>query len=419
MAWINLRDYQADAVKRMHNGCILCGGVGSGKSMTSIAYYYDMFGGDLNSEKYVRMKNPADLYIITTAKKRDSLEWESELSRFLLSSDASINPYSNSVHIDSWNNIQKYKDVKDAFFIFDEQRVVGYGAWTKAFLKIAEHNLWVLLSATPGDTWSDYVPVFIANGYFKTKSEFEREHVIYKRFSKFPQIDRYIDTDRLVRLRSRILVTMDFKRDVILHHEDVVVDYNKPLYNQIMRDRWNIFEDRPLRNAGEMCQTLRRLVNTDESRAVAIAELAEKHPRMIIFYNFDYELAILKAIYYGDDVEVAEWNGHKHQPVPETNSWIYLVQYNAGSEGWNCIKTDTMVFYSENYSYKMMEQASGRINRMNTMFKDLYYYHIRSYSLIDIAIRRSITNKKIFTESGFIRKRGIDFEVTVKGGNSK
>ena len=72
---------------------------------------------------------PKDLYIITTAKKRDTLEWEGELSPFLLSTNPDVNLYQNKVVIDSWNNISKYKDITDAFFIFDEQRVVGSGTW--------------------------------------------------------------------------------------------------------------------------------------------------------------------------------------------------------------------------------------------------------------------------------------------------
>ena len=403
MAGINLYDYQLDAVKRMRNGCILCGGVGSGKSRTSLAYYWSCMGGKLNTKNYVKLnKKPKDLYIVTTARKRDDLEWEGELAPFLLSTNPKVNLYSNKIVVDSWNNIAKYKEVKNAFFIFDEQRVVGSGAWVKAFLKITKSNNWILLSATPGDTWSDYIPVFIANGFYKNRTEFIREHVVYKRFSKFPQIDRYIGTGRLIRLRNRILVDMHFKRQTISHHEDIFCTYDLPKYKEVMRKRWNPYTDEPIQQASGLCYVLRRIVNEDESRQVALLELFEKHPRMIIFYNFDYELELLKSLYFGDDVEVAEWNGHKHQPVPNNDSWVYLVQYNAGAEGWNCIKTDTIVFYSQNYSYKVLHQSSGRIDRLNTPYTDLYYYHLKSRSGIDLAISKALNLKKNFNERKYV-----------------
>ncbi len=403
---VKLFDYQLDALRRMKNGCILNGGVGSGKSLTAVGYYYLHNGGKLyalNGGNYSYMKHPKDLYIITTAKKRDSLEWEKELFPFLLSPNPKANYYKNAVTIDSWNNIKKYTNAKNAFFIFDEQRVVGYGAWTKAFLKIAKSNEWILLSATPGDTWQDYIPVFIANGFYRNKTEFTENHVIYDhRVKNFPKIKGYFNTRKLVRLRENILVDMDFHRSTIPHHEEVSVTYNKSLYKELTRNRWNIWEDRPIETAAELCYGLRKIVNSDESRSVAVLEIYENHPKVIIFYNFDYELEILKNLYYGDDVEIAEWNGHNHQEIPTGDKWVYLVQYTAGCEGWNCITTDTIIFYSQNYSYKVVAQASGRIDRLNTPFTDLYYYHLRSKSGIDLAIQKALKAKKNFNESRFV-----------------
>ena len=400
---IELRPYQLEAIKRMKNGCILCGGVGSGKSRTGLAYYFIQNGGQVNTENYIPMKNPKDLYIITTARKRDTLEWEGEFAPFLISTDDD-GYYDNKVVVDSWNNIKKYIDVTDAFFIFDEQRVVGSGAWVKAFLKICKSNEWILLSATPGDTWSDYIPVFIANGFYKNKTEFIREHIVYSRFVKYPKVDRYLNTGRLIRLRNRILVNMDFERSTVSHHEDVWCNYDIRKYKELGKERWNPYKDEPIVNASELCYTWRKIVNSDESRQVALLELFEKHPKMIVFYNFDYELDILRDLYYGDNVEVAEWNGHKHQEIPNSDKWLYLVQYNAGAEGWNCITTDTIVFFSQNYSYKMIEQARGRIDRMNTPYTDLYYYHLKSKAPIDLAISRAIKNKKNFNEMKFVGK---------------
>ena len=395
---ISLYKHQQDAIKKMRNGCILCGDVGSGKSRTGLAYYFIQQGGKL--EPYEKMNNPKRLYIITTARKRDEKEWEGELVPFLLSS--SQNEYDFDVVIDSWNNIKKYIEVKDAFFIFDEQRVVGSGAWVKAFYKITKSNEWILLSATPGDTWMDYIPVFVANGFYKNKTAFINEHVIYDYRMKFPKVDRYINTGRLLRLRNRILVDMEFERSTIIHHEDVFVEYDSRVYKDLFKYRWNNEKGEPIENASELCYEARKIVNSHPSRLNMVYNIAIEKNKVIIFYNFDYELELLHQLFDESVFTVAEWNGHKHQPVPESTHWVYFVQYTAGSEAWNCITTDTIIFFSQNYSYKVMKQASGRINRLNTPYKDLYYYHLKSRSGIDVAISKALKSKKKFNETRFV-----------------
>ena len=408
---IQLFDHQLDALSRINNGCILYGGVGSGKSITAIAWYYLLNGGSietLRGGEYIPMSNPPkDLYIITTARKRDTKEWDGELLPFLLTpwvdeNGAKQQLYSNKVIIDSWNNIEKYIGVTDAVFIFDEQRVIGYGAWTKSFLRITKVNTWILLSATPGDSWSDYIPVFIANGFYRNKTEFNQQHVVMKPFSKFPQIDRYINTQRLVRLRNKILVDMEFSRKTVRHSIPVRCDYDSDSYKAISRDRWNPYTNSPVMNVSELCSLWRRSVNEDPSRAEHVLDICSHRDRVIIFYNFDYELDILRWLPYDDDVQVAEWNGHKHQEIPDSKKWVYLVQYTAGAEGWNCVKTDTIIFYSQTYSYKTLEQSMGRIDRLNTPYKDLYYYHFKSIAPIDIAIARALKNKKKFNETRYV-----------------
>lgn len=394
--------YQLDAIRKMHNGCILCGGVGSGKSRTSLAYYYSRMGGDLydTSKKFSMMTHPKDLYIITTARKRDTAEWSVDMAPFLLSPHPEANAYDNQVNVDSWNNIEKYVNVKDAFFIFDEQRVVGYGKWAKTFIKIARNNEWILLSATPGDKWEDYMAVFIANGFYRNKSEFEYYHIVYNPRTTFPQVLQYINVDLLIQHRDELLVDMDFKRKTTSHHEEISVKYDGELISQVIKTRQNL-EGEPIENAAQFCSVLRQITFSDESRVIALLELIEKHPTAIIFYNYDFELDILKSIDYGDGVEVAEWNGHKHEPVPTSSKWVYLVNYAAGAEGWNCITTDTIIFYSQNYSWRIMNQAQGRIDRLNTPYMNLWYYHFVSRSPIDRAITRALKAKGKFNEGRF------------------
>ena len=400
---VDLAPHQIKATREMSNGCILRGGVGTGKSRTAIAYYiHDCMGRfPVNgSGGFKAMDRPRDLYIITTAKKRDDLEWLDEASNFGIGRLESL--YGTSITVDSWNNILAYKDVKHAFFIFDEQRLVGRGAWVKTFHDIARNNRWILLSATPGDNWMDYVPVFVANGFFKNRSEFVHEHVVFAPYAKFPKVERYTGTGVLEAYRRRILVEMPYSRHTTRHVENYVVDYDKALFDKVWKDRWNPYTNEPIKDVAELFRVARKVVNSDPSRLGAVLKLLEKHPKLIIFYNFDYELDILKNLYYGENVEIAEWNGHKHQPIPTSDSWVYLVQYTAGAEGWNCISTDTIVFYSQNYSYKIMKQSAGRTDRLNTPFKELYYYHLKSRSAIDLAISRALSEKRNFNETKYV-----------------
>lgn len=396
---VELYPHQQEALAKLRTGSILCGGVGTGKSRTAIAYFYQQCGGRFWGD-VSHMTHPKDLYIITTARKRDTLEWDKECALFRISKDVEISIDGCKLVVDSWNNIGKYVEVKDAFFIFDEQRVVGSGVWVKSFLKIAKLNEWILLSATPGDTWMDYVPVFLANGFYKNKTEFIRRHVVYNRFSKYPKVDRYVETGRLERLRNSILVNMPYRRQTVQHHEDIFVDFDQELMELVWEKRWNPFMSEPIRDISETCYISRKVVNADLSRLEEVERILDQKKKAIIFYNFDYELLILRTL-KSKGFDVAEWNGHKHEPIPDSDNWAYLVQYLAGAEGWNCIETDTVIFYSQNYSYKIMVQSAGRIDRLNTPFIDLYYYHLKSKSVIDKAIDRSLKNKKSFNEKAF------------------
>lgn len=397
MGKIALYDHQSEALARMHNGCILCGSVGSGKSRTGLGYFFQQVGGSL--DPFSPPTNPHDLYIITTARKRDEHEWDGELLPYMLSTDPEFTPWPIKVTVDSWNNIKKYQNVYGAFFIFDEDRVTGNGAWVKAFLRIANRNRWIILSATPGDRWEDYIPVFVANHFYKNKTELLNRHAVFNPWTKYRKIEKWVDVQRLAWCKRQVVVQMKYQSKHKGHHEYLEANYDKDLLKYIFKNRCDPYTGEPYQNASAFSAAIRRYTNCDDSRAQIILELCEDHPRLIIFYNFDYELEILRSLAYPIDGPIAEWNGHFHQPLPDTDSWVYLVQYNSASEAWNTTATDAMAFYSESYSYKTMVQSAGRIDRVNSPYPDLWYYHITSESPIDLGIREALENKRDFNEN--------------------
>lgn len=381
-----LYPHQQEAVEKLSNGKILHGGVGSGKSLTAAAYY-------------MAKEAPRDILVVTTAKKRDSMDWALEFAKFGVGTERD-GTLAGVLKVISWNEIQKYVNVHGMFIIFDEQRLVGSGAWVKAFLKMARKNRWIILSATPGDNWMDYCPVFIANGFYKNRAEFKREHVVYNPYVKFPMIDRYIGVNKLVKQRNALLVHMPYLRHTTRHLKEIEVEFDSAKYDDVMKRRWNIFKEQPIRQVAELSSVLRKIVNSDPSRIDAVRTILQRFPRLIVFYNFDYELEILRTLVDATSI-VAEWNGHKHEELPTGDSWVYLVQYTAGAEGWNCVTTNATMFYSLPYSYKVWEQAQGRIDRLNTKYKDLYYLSLVSKARIDVGIKGSLTQKKNFNEGKF------------------
>ena len=389
---IELKPHQLKAVEELRSGKILKAGVGTGKTYMSLGYY---------AEKVTnKMTKTIDVYVFTTAKKRDDLDWIGSALEFGLAPDRENSQNGAKITVDSWNNITNYEDVTDAFIIFDEQRLVGNGAWVKAFYKLAKSNHWIILSATPGDSWIDYIPVFIANGYYKNRTEFLKRHVVFNTYGGYPKVDHYVEEGILQGIRRSLIVDIAYARHTKRRHHNILVPYDEALFNRVLKDRWHVYEDRPLQNVAEMFLVMRKVVNSDISRYAEIMRLMEKHPRLIVFYNFDYELELLRTLNVLN-VDMAEWNGHKHQPVPTSERWVYLVQYTSGAEAWNCTDTDAIAFFSLNYSYKIFEQAQGRIDRLDTPFVELHYYILRSNSPIDLAIVRALAQKKSFNERDF------------------
>lgn len=393
---IQLTDYQQSAIKRMKNGCVLRGGTGAGKTLTSLVYIYEnVLGGQTPiypGHGYVIPLDVTPVYVITTPKKRDSGDWTSEA--------ALVPMHLNGV--DSWNNIQKYEHVKDAIFIFDETKITGYGAWTYSFIKIAKNNKWILLSATPGDSFIEYASLFVANGFYKNKTEFEREHVVWSRFAKYPKVERYMNMSKLIKLRDSVLIEMPTVRATTQTHKNIICDYDKLDYDILFTKRWNFYDNVPIRDVSQMCYLLRKVVNSDPSRLDALDLINQKHPRLIIFYNYNYELHILRQWCQDRELLYSEWNGHNHDELPDGPTWAYLCQYTAAQEAWNCIETDCTIFYSQTYSYKALTQSAGRIDRMNTPYKFLYYYHLVSRSSIDVGIQQALTRKENFNEGNWI-----------------
>lgn len=382
----NLYPHQEEALRKIKSGSILNGGVGSGKTITSLVFY----------KTYHSSKR---LYVITTAKKRDSGDWEDDAKKVGV----------KIVKVDSWNNIKNYMHLENSFFIFDEQRVVGYSAWGKSFITICRKNKWILLSATPGDTWMEYMTTFIANGFYRNKSDFVDQHVEFDQWVKYPKIKAYHNVDKLMRLRREILVPMHFERKTKRHRKFIPSNYDEKKYERVMRERWNIFEDKPIENGSEFMQILRKLTAADEDRIFNAKFLMDIHDRLIVFYNYNYERDILIQIAQELGKPYWEWNGHAHQEVPNRDKWLYFVQYTAGAEGWNCITTNTILFYSLNYSFKIVEQAEGRIDRLNTPYTDLEYYFLTSNAQIDKDIYKAIKTKEKFNESAWLKRRGVQY----------
>ena len=411
MTGIILKPFQENCLERLSTGKVLAADTGAGKSIMSLAWYLskecasDEHSLKSGAKAWTLYHGSPDLYIITTPKKRDSEEWESDLSKFNLVKGRNSKEMGEvNIFIDSWNNIKKYTEIKNSVFIFDEQRAVGSGTWAKSFVKIAKQNHWIMLSATPGDTWSDWCPLMIAKGYYPNRTAFFNKHAVYNPYVKYREIIRWDNTDELEYYRSKMLVTCRMEKKTTRHFEEVIADCsNKYEVKRAYKERTNPKTGEPFKSASELCAYTRNIINTDPTRSAVGLKIIQMYDRIIIFYTLTDELEGIKWACNKAGRKMYFYNGEIHDQVPTGNNWAYIVQYTAGSEAWNCTTCNAMLFWDLTYSYKQFKQATGRIDRLNTPYSDLYYYAIRSYMPLDLAIRRALREKKDFNSRGFLK----------------
>lgn len=400
------RPHQRDAIRKISNGNVVVGATGSGKSLVGLVYYYtNILEGSV--EPFRKPTKSVSLYIITTATKRDSLDWNSECAEFALSTNQEASVNGIKVVIDSWNNIKKYKDIRGGFFLFDEQKTTGYKRWSKIFIRIAKNNRWILITATPSDRWMDLLSVFIANGFYKNKRDFVNQHVTYNPYVKYPSITGYRNVNKLRILKKRIFVIIDYQSPSIIENKVISVDYDVDALTQIEKTEWNPFTDSPIINLSEFASVLRRSLNSHPSRINEAIRIRNTVKKLIVFYNFNFELEILKHGYSG--IKIGELNGHRHDALPVGSDWVYLVQYNSGNEAWECFTTNHMLFYSLNYSFRIMTQAKGRINRLTSGFNYMYYYYLVSNHWLDKGIQKALNKKRDFNNKEIL---GLNKRIT-------
>lgn len=410
MAGVELRDFQKDCVAQLRSGKVLAAGVGAGKSVMALYWYVSTQCRTRRSRNQVGelfriLKGSPDLVVITTAKKRDSGEWSEEFARFALKEGVNHGMGGVTVTVDSWNNIGKYVDAdRNTVFIFDEQRAIGHGAWSKAFVRIARSHPWIMLSATPADDWKDWCPVMVADGFYRNRTDFFRRHAIYSRYTTYPKITSWYDTHQLEVVRDRILVTCEVPRQTERHDIELGTGYNKTAVKTMMKERVDPETGEPFMNASQLCYAIRKVVNCDPSRMDMARDVFEDHGRVIVFYSLRAELELIHmAAGMAGISEVGAYNGSTHDEVPTGNRWVYAVQYNAGAEGWNCTTCNTILFWDLPYSYRQLEQAKGRIDRLNTPYRNLFYYSMTSNAKIDLAIKRALRLKKDFNAAAFMK----------------
>ena len=388
---IKLLKYQEEAIQKLHSGSVLYGATGSGKSLTGLAYY-------------MRCWSHLDLYIITTSKKRNAGEWEEEIAKLGCPPPKAI---------DSWNRLKNYRMVSDAFFLFDEHKVGGHGKWAQSMITIAKKNKWILLTATPGDVWDDYASIFIANEFVKNKTTWNEDFCIFDRISKYPKIIGYQREDVLKNMRDAVLVPMEYQSEKvpIPYVIPYKVDHEEEAYVLARRKSLRHPEMRAFRNTSAMFAYMRMNLPDKESKIQALADVLKKEPKAIIFYNFTPEKYEIENAARQVNIPFFQYNGQIKDNVPDGDTWVYAVQYTAGAEAWNCITCRTVIFYSMNYSYKVMTQAKGRIDRCNSPFDELHYYYFISPDFeIDQEILNALTRKEKFNEEALANKHFIGYQ---------
>lgn len=141
----------------------------------------------------------------------------------------------------------------------------------------------------------------------------------------------------------------------------------------------------------------------NSDKIAALKDLIEStEDRLIIFYNFNGELEVLRDLCASVErpVSIICGNIKDLSSYEKSKDSVTLVQYQAGAMGLNLQKSNKIVYFTPPLSSEFFEQSKKRIHRIGQDRTCFYYYLICSGS-IEEKIYRTLAMRKDYTERLF------------------
>lgn len=311
---------------------------------------------------------------------------------------------------------------EDTFIIIDESHKVANTSSkvTKYVMKLSKKAKYTYLcTATPisNGKYEQYYPQLKMLGVYNgTKKEyynmFVDERMTRMGGSQFMQITGYRNIDLLENMVNQCSV--NYKRDKPYLPEDYVYKTKKPaMFNKLKKNRMYKTDNGEvieLDNSSKLFNALRCVshgfllgINKQVSkepfeRLQAILE-THNNERVVIFYNYNIELEMLKQLLSKLKRPTSEYNGARKDLKEFKGKYngVVLAHYKSASTGINdFVISNVMVFNSLPLSSIELTQSKGRIDRQGQGKKPMYYFIIPD-TPVEKKIFEQITNGKDFT----------------------
>lgn len=316
----------------------------------------------------------------------------------------SIDKFANICqNIKSFTKLLKETDLMGAYFVGDEYHKYKNPVSKRSKqLQKLEHFNKIGLSATPltNDIIMDGMSYLIHAGYYKNKTDFMRKSGLENHKGRFGEITVYnqdgsVNTEMWpyyntmkqqlseIMYRPKINIA-DYDMPGVEKHINQL-DYNEKLYEDMRSlayaNRQRMFAS-PIDYAMEAIDRIHRDPQRLEELMKIIKDKDVKQP-LIFYHNVCVKDAIVEELEKNNITNYQIISGENNfRDVDIERDAPMLVQYQSGSEGIEMKFSNTSIFYQNQRSYAILEQARGR-NVRRGMTHDINHYYLIADNEVD------------------------------------
>ena len=313
---------------------------------------------------------------------------------------------------------EELRQLKDFTMMLDESSMIkNETAKRTKFILSLKPSHTILLSGTPTDGKYEFLYSQLRLlGWKITKTAYYNRYIKTELRSyggpMFRVVTGYKNVSELkAKLKEYGAVFAKAEEVIKLPEKKFIKEYSTVSsdYKKFMKDRVIKIDDKELTGDSTLSKRLYARMLCSAYSKDKIARLIDlvnsTSDRVIIFYNFNTELEVLRKVLFDRPISIVNGQVKDLKEYENNDNSVTLIQYQAGAMGLNLQKANRIIYFSLPERSELFEQSKARICRIGQE-KQCYYHIMMCHKSVEEKIYECLLMRKDYTDELFRKEFG-------------